>query len=217
MKKLMVTVMAAAGLMAGVVGSAGAMSVTSTDAWDITQGAVVTSTSGIHPAGSAAGMFGNDAGPNSPFPVERLNTLFRDLAPEGTVHAIEWRSVTPITLAGYHLLSYEDVNEGRSFSQFRLFAKVNGVFDLISDVATKGAADLYVNHTLDMTVAVNKVIAQEFRAEFVQFKEFFGQSGSRVVELDAINVVPLPASAWMGLSLLGGLGVARRRRKLSRV
>jgi hypothetical protein len=218
MKKLMVTVMAA-GLMAGVVGSVGAMPITSEDAWDITQGAVVTTHSGMivipnNFAGSAAGMFGNDVGPGGAFPGERLQTIFRDFAPIGEVHAIEWRSAAPFALTGYHLVAIEDSNEGRSFSQFRLFAKVGGVFQLISDVASKGSTNLYEGHALDIIRGVNKVTAQEFRAEFVQFTGFANQSGPRITELDAI--IPEPGTAAV-LGVMGVAGLVGRRRKLSRV
>jgi len=187
---------------------------TSTDAWDVAQGNAVTSISTAHPAGLPAGMFGADAGAFASFPVERLNTLFGDLLPVGTVHSIEWHTAAPISLTGYHLLANADsvdldVDNGRSFSQFKLYAEVDGNFQLISSVNT---AVLYNAGLLDVQGHFAAVGAQNFRAEFTQLSGLFAKSGPRVVELDAITAaVPEPAS-W-ALMLAGGAALLARRRR----
>jgi len=187
---------------------------TSTDAWDVAQGSVVTSVSTASPAGSPAGMFGADAGAAAPFPVERLNTVFGDLLPVGTVHSIEWHTAAPISLTGYHLLAHADgvdldVDNGRSFSQFKLYAEVGGNFQLISSVDT---AALYSAGGLDVQGSFAAVGAQNFRAEFTQASGLFGKSGPRVAELDAITAA-VPEPAGWALMLAGGAALLARRRR----
>ncbi|RZJ04906.1 MAG: PEP-CTERM sorting domain-containing protein, partial [Rubrivivax sp.] len=55
------------------------------------------------------------------------------------------------------------------------------------------------------------VTAQHFRAEFTQATSFFGASGPRVVELDAVTAAVPEPGTWA--LLLGGLAVLARRRR----
>lgn len=201
--------------------SAGLLTATSTtlagsadDAWDVSQGTVITQfTPNPGLPGNGPGMFGGDAGEGSPFAVERFNTVFPDLLPAGTVHSIEWSTASPITLTGYHLQAARDGSNGRSFSLFRLLADTGSGFVLISSVDTTA---LYTGGPaaleLDLTQTLPAVTAQSFRAEFTQATGLFGQSGPRVVELDAITAVPEPASWALMLGGCVGLAAWLRRR-----
>jgi len=183
-----------------------------TDAWDQSQGSTVLSTSPLHPAGLAAGMFGGDAGPLSPFSAERFNTLFADLQPAGTVSGITWQTADPITLTGFHLRSIKDgTSDGRSFSSFSLFALLDGAFQTLSLI---DANLLYTEAgVLDITMQFAPVTAQVFRAEFTQRSNLFGQSGVRVEELDAITAAVPEPGTWALMLAGGALLLARQRRQ----
>ena len=143
-------------------------------------------------------------------PVERLNTGFGDLLPMGTVHSIEWHTSAPILLTGYHLLAHPDAGfDGRSFSQFKLYAEAGGSFQLISSV---DPAALYHAGILDVQDQFAAVGAQNFRAEFTQATALFPKSGPRVVELDAITAA-VPEPAGWALMLAGGAALLGWRRR----
>jgi len=182
----------------------------STDAWDVSQGSTVTqfiANPGL--PGNGPGMFGGDAGENSPFPGERFNTIFPDLLPAGTVHVIEWTTPASITLLGWQLQAAADEGNGaRSFAHFTLSVEIGGAWVAVSSVDTLA---LYVDQHLQLSDSFAPVTASHFRAEFTQATSFFGASGPRVVELDAITAaVPEPATLAL---MVGGLAALAWRRR----
>ncbi|WP_457322188.1 PEP-CTERM sorting domain-containing protein [Roseateles sp. P5_E11] len=195
-------------LAAGLTQAASAAS--ATDAWDVSQGSAVTQFI-ANPAlpGNGPGMFGGDAGENSPFSGERFNTIFPDLLPTGTVHVIEWATPAPITLLGWQLEAAADGGNGaRSFAHFTLSAEIGGAWVAVSSVDTLA---LYVDQHLQLGDSFAPVTASHFRAEFTQATSFFGASGPRVVELDAITAAVPEPGTWA--LMLGGLAALARRRR----
>ncbi|RZJ13524.1 MAG: hypothetical protein EOP39_00950, partial [Rubrivivax sp.] len=127
----------AAGLLAATLCGAATAAGSATDGWDVSQGSVVTAfvaNPGL--PGNGPGLLGGDAGESSPFAVERFNTIFPDLLPVGTVHAIEWATPAPIALTGWQLEAFADGNGGRGFSHFTLLADVAGAWVPLASVAT---------------------------------------------------------------------------------
>ena len=89
-----------------------------------------------------------------------------------------------------------------------------------------GGANLSPYPIFDVFLSYNKVSDVELTlthngsislSDFVRFgvraQETNGPAGSSKAVSTTINIVPLPPSAWMGLGLLGVLGVARIRRR----
>ena len=71
------------------------------DLWDISQGSVVTGTSGVHvPYSDIRDMFGGTFSP-----VEPGVTVFDDGRPAGFVHYVEWRTPTPVTVNAFNLFA----------------------------------------------------------------------------------------------------------------
>src|SRR5688572_18517686 len=88
------------------------------DLWDISQGSVVTATSGLISSESQPGMFGS-----SDF---FASTIFADDRPNGFVHFIEWRTAAPVTVKRVRLFGGgdgPDFNHAREFERFVLKAK----------------------------------------------------------------------------------------------
>src|SRR5689334_870602 len=88
-----------------VLSGAGVLAVppSSTDLWDIHSGAVVTATSGIYPSSDVRDMFGGAFAS-----LEPTSTLFADGHPEGFVHFIEWKTLTPVTVKSIQLFAAGD-------------------------------------------------------------------------------------------------------------
>jgi uncharacterized repeat protein (TIGR01451 family) len=167
------------------------------DLWDISQGATVTTSSGMHGASSITNMFGGSGG------VEPLNTIFRDDQAAGFTHFVEWSAASPIALTGYRLFTYDDgaANVGdRGFTSFRLYGRT-------SPTAPYQLLDQYIpssnpSPTPSVTIGVERLITsftgQDFRAEFVQYANN-SFPGVRVVELDAIATAA-PVAADIALT-----------------
>ena len=176
----------------------------------MSQGSVVTQFT-ANPAlpGNGPGMFGGDAGENSPFAVERFNTIFPDLLPAGTVHGIEWATPSAISLTGWQLEANGDGNGGRQFSHLTLLIDVAGSWVTVSSVDTLAYDP--VTHVIVLSDSFTAVSASRFRVEFTQASGLFGQSGPRIAEFDAVTTaVPEPSPAAL---LLGGLGALLAWRK----
>jgi hypothetical protein len=70
-------------LLAAVSESRAALVASATDLWDVSQGTIVTSNSGVISSSHIGNMFGFVSG----FPIDwTVNTLFRDGQPTGTLH-----------------------------------------------------------------------------------------------------------------------------------
>ena len=162
-----------------------------TDVWDVTQGAVVTASSDIHPAvGSAGAMFGE----NGQFNTDGSAwTFFADGQPEAFVHFVEWETPADVTIAGIRVFAFgdADLNNGREFAELRIKAKSTGSSDydltLLTFVPSHPYAFIDPLSWLIMEQTITPVTARYFRAEFVQYSGNPGFDGPRIVEIDAIT------------------------------
>lgn len=160
------------------------------DLWDVTQGAVVTATSGIHPAiGTAAALLGE----NGQFNTDGSAwTFFADGQPDGFVHFVEWETPTDVTIGGVRVFAFgdADLNNGREFAELRIKAKSPGSSDydltLLTFVPTHPYAFIDPLSWMILEQTNAPVTARYFRAEFVQYNAGFGFDGPRLVEIDAI-------------------------------
>ena len=200
------------GLMIGLLmmaGTAQAIVPVYNDVWDISQGAVVTNTSGMLTDGRD--MFGGTYGY-----VEAGNALFADWQPDGYTHWIEWNTPNVINLTGFNLFAAHDGNNpaARAIREFRIFYKDGGNWTKFYtfDPTHPYGSGLYQN---EFALSVNglNINAQYFRAEFDQYGYTQWASGPRVYELDGFsNPVPEPGSLWMlGTGLLGFIGYGKAR------
>lgn len=190
--------------LSAVTVSAGAQS--HTDLWDISQGSVVTAHSALHSNFSIGDMFGTTASPGEPG-----DTIFADQQGLGFVHFVEWTTPVPITLESLHLYATGDIgaaygSDFRDIGEFRLYSKVNpgdGFQLLTSLIPTHPFPHFFSPEVITLS---NPVVGQYFRADFVQYDNFFFGTnylgGPRIVELDGFGqAVPEPGS----LALVGGL------------
>jgi hypothetical protein len=184
---------------------------TSNDYWDVSQGTVVTGTSGVLGppiydktfASDIRDMFGGRFAP-----IEPGNTLFQDRYPAGTVHWVEWKTPAPVSIHSFELTMSHDGPQNsqvypammRGVSRFSLHMKtVHGsflnIFELLpADPYGNTSVPSYVTLQSNATKTLMKICvnllethAQEFRAEFVQknlLPGFENASGPRIAELD---------------------------------
>jgi len=161
------------------------------DLWDINSGAVVTRHSGEASPYHIENAFG---GRLATVPGAQIyDHIFTDGRPAGFVHFVEWRTPAPVILRSFHLHSQGDgpaVDNGREFETFRLFAKTAGAnspFTLLYEF-TPSHPFQFVNFAQRLILAANvgPLLAQEFRAEFVDRGNRFW-SGPRVMELDGFS------------------------------
>ncbi|MEO7326657.1 MAG: LamG domain-containing protein [Dokdonella sp.] len=152
---------------------------------DLFEHAAVTANSGILST-NPDGLFGAI---NVLPEVDSL--LFQDNMPDGFTHSIEWRTAAPVTLERFALSAFagQPPNFKRAFRDFKLFARdlVGGPFVPVyaSSVRTPYPVDAG-EYRLHRCVNLRPVLAQDFRAEFVQHGEG-GFFGPRVMELDGLG------------------------------
>jgi len=188
------------------------------DPWNISQGASVITNSAVHSASAITNMFGGSGGY-----AEATNTLFTDSHQAGYVHWVEWQTISPITLTGFNLVASHDggsrdANE-RGFSQFTLYAWVNGDWQTLYNYCPSNPYGGGVNYTganvLELYADVTPTLAQKYRAEFVQYGDRTASAkGPRVWELDGYcnPTVPEPMSIILAALGLSSLAALRRRR-----
>jgi len=167
------------------------------DLWDVTQGSIVTSTSGVQrrTGGAVRDMFG---AMENAVPIERGSTVFKDGQLKGFVHFVEWQTPHPVTIDRVDLYAHHDgpgfdANE-RGFSRFTLLARDlgTGVFDARLEFSPDNPYDHIGISSLLMSEEIPPVTARQFRAEFVQFGDRSpGQRGPRIVELDGFAPKPM--------------------------
>jgi hypothetical protein len=164
------------------------------DAWDVARGGMVTASSQMHSTGGVVDSFAADSlGAQTAAAVEPGITIFRDLAPDGTVHFIEWRTSAAFELHGFRLHAAHDAApQQRAFRAFRLFAREAGAASYTTVYAGPvGVPYPEVGELLPSTRELKRCPkqrpfqAQEFRAEVTQDGDFPG--GPRVVELDGFG------------------------------
>jgi hypothetical protein len=194
---------------------------TNADLWDVSQGSVVTANSPVRDNGPAdrsspRDMFGATEGS-----VESGNTLFGNQQLAGFVHFVEWQTPTPIRLDSFKLYAIHDgapsdANQ-RGFSRFNLLARnpTTQDFELIYTFQPTNPYTVIGPNFLLVDTSVTPMIAQDFRAEFVQFGDSSPtQRGPRVVELDGFGVVPAPGALLVALmGAVPGATLLLRRRK----
>lgn len=178
----------------------------STDAWDVSQGATMTAFSGwskYTTENTLPNMFGSDIAVVSPFsglpwPGESGAAFFAEDQPAGFVHWIEWSTPAEVQLMGYNLAAnasnFGGYDGTRGFSEFRLYIRNETTlgYDLV-DSFSPSTPNYY--ETFSRTFA--PVAGREFRAEFVQYAPAeSGAPGPRIRELDAI-AVPEPSTFVM--------------------
>lgn len=201
-----------------------------TDLWEYTNFTGTPSSSGDHPVSDIRNMFGGNFGS-----AETDNTLFQDFQAAGFVHTASWEtsSASIVRSIGFFAGHDNDAN-GRGISRFSLFGEDlnNGnnevlLFEVFPSNPQYGDTPNN-NHGfflwLDEDMS-NPILANRYRAEFVQTGPPSTASGPRIWELDAYRtfldgsdgntdgVIPEPGSlALLGIGL-GASGLLRRRRK----
>jgi hypothetical protein len=161
------------------------------DAW---QSALVTAHTPLRSSGPN-GMFGSTVG--SPEPT---TTLFAEGLADGTVHAIEWQTATPVTLGSFGVYAFHSENDDtiRSFRHLRLQAReIGGTFATFYEspiVLPYGQGDN--SRELFRCPRLRPLHAQQFRAEFVQEGAAGQFSGTRLAELDGLIHDPIFRDAF---------------------
>ena len=176
----------------------------SSDAWDVSQGAAMTGFSGFSrwtTENTLPNMLGADIPVRSPitgepWPGESEKAFFGEDQAIGYVHWIEWQIPAEVTLSGYRLAAAADnlpsYPGARAFTEFRLYVRNTSTmaFDLVDEFQTPGPDywGTFVRDTAPFT-------GQEFRAEFTQTASPFNGyvQGPRIYELDAV-AVPEPST-----------------------
>ncbi len=192
------------------------------DLWDVSRGTIVTNNSLVdNDTGSdgysPANLIGASVGSN---PEAKMgNIVFLDEQPDGFVHFVEWRTISPVTIRSFRLFAAGDGNTAREFSQFRLLAKSLGsnTFDrvLFTYVPPRHPYE-FVNAADALLLAnnVTETTAQEFRAEFTKLSGLpYNYNAPRIIELDGFGVAPTPTPLptpviTSGTSASGTVGTA---------
>ena len=191
-----------------IVAASGAVKAASSsiDAWDISQGSIVT-TSSPTGYGVASNMFGDNH--VDPFyPVEVGSTLFQDYSSHGAVNFVEWQTPSPINLLGYNLILGDDIPYGlRGISSFVLYGRYS-MTDSWQTLDTY-AFNIHPYGPIEHQGSFSPINAKYFRAEFTQYGDLLG---TRIFELDAITAVPEPSCYCLIISLSAAVPFYRRRK-----
>ncbi len=166
------------------------------DLWDISQGSVMTSNSGLDSGSDPRDMFGGQFSSTEPD-----RTIFADGRPPGFVHSIEWQTSAPVTVDSFALFAAGDGPTApfptqREFAQFVLKAKSSPLatnYDLtLYTLVVTNHPYIFVDPVNSALVATNitPVTAQYFRAEFTQYNAGNGFDGPLVLELDGFGPNP---------------------------
>ncbi|MEW6306885.1 MAG: hypothetical protein AB1705_25765 [Verrucomicrobiota bacterium] len=165
------------------------------DAWDVTLGSTITTSSLLYPGSNAGDLLGGSASS-----VERGNVIFRDGLPDGTVHSVEWQTAAPVTVRSFRIFASHDFTPNRAFRQMNLYAfdAASSAWVLIYTVnPTIPYGDGSTGAWLILTDSVTPVTSDQFRAEFVQHLN----SGPRIIELDGFETETAPDELWDALGV----------------
>jgi PEP-CTERM motif len=174
------------------------------DLWDLSRGSVVTADSGVFSDFPVGNMFGGTGGSGN-----WDYTIFDDSHLAGFVHYVEWRTPAPVRLSSFNLYANHDgppfdANE-RGFSRFTLMARNPATlqFEPLYTYVPTNPYQFIGPDFLLVSAVVPPIVAQEFRAEFVQYGDRTPTArGPRIDELDGFGTVVPEPSAFA----LGGLG-----------
>lgn len=162
------------------------------DLFDISQGAQVIVAPPVHFSSVITNMFGGIGGSNSSSRGTTTDsTVFSDGFPAGHMHRVEWRTTTPIQLEQIALLASHQAGDARSFSRLTLSVREpNGTFREFHTVEPAspyggGAGGNELHHSAN----IGGVTGQHFRVEVTQRLQ---GSAPRVIELDGFGEA-LPA------------------------
>ncbi len=157
--------------------------------WDIDHRITIINHSPLFPEFSIQDMFG---AANST--RESGTTVFGDEGEPGFVHFVEWRTMVPVTIRSINLFAGGDGPEyahEREFATFTLKVKSRGNTEydktLVSYTATHPYQYFDANTFLLISTNFPQITAQEFRAEFKQYKAGRGYDGPRILELAAFS------------------------------
>lgn len=166
------------------------------DLFDISQGIQILTNSPIRPSSDAANMLGASIGDSS----ENIYTYFSDDMPTGTVHSIEWQTMSPVLLKSIRLFAAGDgvvYQNQREFDHFTLKSRAIDSSNFIEIVSFKPEhpyAFFDVNSALLLVTNVGAITGQVFRAEFEQYTSSGPYNGPRIIELDGLgDILPAPA------------------------
>lgn len=190
---------------------------TTTDAFDISRGTVVTGTSGYN----SSSLPENALGGMSQTP-DRETLVFAD-TPQA-LQTLSFRTAAPVTISGFNMyLAQDPASNGnvRGFDTVALFGSLDG-----TDYTNLGSVDLinpyqngYGSNLILVTSTFASATYQFFRFEGTPYDQGdFSRSfpGGRLAELDAISdvaaPVPEPATWSMMIVGLGLIGTTMRRR-----
>jgi hypothetical protein len=169
-----------------------ALSPTTNDLWDVSNGTIVSRHSDLGYGTAAEDMFGGSSSS-----VEPEDTLFSDFRPPGGIHFVEWRTASPVALSSIAIFAGGDgeiYQNEREFSRITIRTKSSVSSDIDTVVYDLTPAHPYVlqerssnNALLTNVVFATPVTGQFFRAEFVHFSAGRGYDGPRIIELDAFG------------------------------
>jgi len=207
-----------------------AIPISSTDLWDINNGATMDATSGVmnyRPSWKSdiRDMFGGAFAV-----IEPTNTIFKDYmspgyvggsVPAGFTHFVEWSTPGAVTLRSFALHVQNEGMDRRAFNHFALYTG-DGAGTWTSIYSVSPVYSGFFEIAMDITPTT----AQYFRAEFVQAPWSSAAAvGPRIRELDGFDTfldggtgsVPEPATLVLFGLGLAGLGWSRRRTGVSSV
>lgn len=178
-----------------------------TDAFDLSQGTVVTAFSSAFPGFSPGDVFGGTASG-----IEPGNFIFTDGFAVNNVDYIDFETPSAIHLTGIVLGIADDSNfQGniRGSNTYTLYSSDDGI-NYNNIVSNSSLASNYLNSygddQLKITDDVN-VTAKYFRLAVTRDTTY----GPRIYELDAITAVPEPSSFALVAGLVGGAWWKRRK------
>jgi hypothetical protein len=164
------------------------------DFWDVSQGAVVTASSDVHPfAGTLGGQFGEWGQDNF---NDYTWTYYADGQPDGFIHFVEWETPSDVTIGEVRVYGFgdADLNNGREFDQLTIKAKSPGsdTYDLTVLTFTPSHPYTFLDPVTAKILdeVITPVTARSFRAEFKQYTAGNGWDGPRIIEIDGLPVPP---------------------------
>jgi hypothetical protein len=169
------------------------------DLWDVTQGSVVTANSGMQESAPGSGIVVSsvdDAFGATDTAGDPGVATFRDDAPVGTVHSIDWRTPVPVLAGEFQMHAVHESTNGnqRAFDRVRLLGREFGSGQMLtlyeSQMPIPFPIDGIDGARVERCVGLRPRLVQEFRIEFTQAGAMAGASnGPQLFELNAYGAV----------------------------